>query len=117
MAALCEIRSAVKILNLVRPAGQFSACGNKHFASAGSQGSSSKGSSAGSSGAAAADTPSVPGLSKNVLSVPSGEVGPGASKSTGYKNPEYFCYHAGSYFEAEVEMLKYRCPQPSALKK
>ncbi|EEB17382.1 conserved hypothetical protein [Pediculus humanus corporis] len=41
------------------------------------------------------------------------EVGPGASKSSIYKNVEYFCYNNVSYFEAEVEMLKYRLPQPS----
>lgn len=45
------------------------------------------------------------------------EVGPGASKSGEYKNPEYFCYNTTSYFEAEVEMLKYRLPQPSPYKK
>uniref|UniRef100_A0A1B6E9G1 Uncharacterized protein n=1 Tax=Clastoptera arizonana TaxID=38151 RepID=A0A1B6E9G1_9HEMI len=59
----------------------------------------------------------VTGLSSNVLSVPTNEVGPGASKSGKYKNPEYFCYNTTSFFEAEIEMLKYRCPQPSALKK
>lgn len=42
------------------------------------------------------------------------EVGPGASKSSDYKNPEYFLYNKNSYFEAEIEMLKYRCPQPKA---
>lgn len=48
------------------------ACGNKLFASAGGKGSSNT-TSSGSSGAAAADpSPSVPGLSKNVLNVPSG---------------------------------------------
>ncbi|PNF40067.1 hypothetical protein B7P43_G11523 [Cryptotermes secundus] len=55
----------------------------------------------------------VPGLSSAVYKVPPGDVGPGASKDGKYKNPEYFCYNQMSYFEAEVEMLKYRLPQPS----
>uniref|UniRef100_A0A1B6LUA1 Uncharacterized protein n=1 Tax=Graphocephala atropunctata TaxID=36148 RepID=A0A1B6LUA1_9HEMI len=58
----------------------------------------------------------VTGLSANCVASPSGEVGPGASKSAAYKNPEYFCYHNTSYFEAEVEMSKYRLPQPSPFK-
>ncbi|XP_050539832.1 NADH dehydrogenase [ubiquinone] flavoprotein 3, mitochondrial [Daktulosphaira vitifoliae] len=33
-----------------------------------------------------------------------------------YKNPQYFSYHKTSYFDAEIEMLKYRLPQPSSLK-
>uniref|UniRef100_A0A6P7FXX9 Uncharacterized protein LOC114335304 n=1 Tax=Diabrotica virgifera virgifera TaxID=50390 RepID=A0A6P7FXX9_DIAVI len=57
--------------------------------------------------------PNVPGLSDNCVKVPSSPVGPGAAKNTGYKNPEYFCYDKNSYFEAEVEMLEHRCPQPS----
>jgi hypothetical protein len=44
-------------------------------------------------------------------------VGPGAKKDGVYKNPEYFCYNENSYFEAEVEMAKYRIPQPSNKKK
>ncbi|KAI5694942.1 hypothetical protein M8J75_007973 [Diaphorina citri] len=56
----------------------------------------------------------VPGLSEKVLAVPKSAVGPGASKSSDYKNPEYFSYNKNSYFEAEIEMLKYRCPQPKA---
>lgn len=55
----------------------------------------------------------VPGLSSECLKVPDTPVGPGAAKNTDYKNPEYFCYDKNSYFEAEVEMLKYRCEQPS----
>lgn len=55
----------------------------------------------------------VPGLSNAVVKVPAEPVGPGAAKNTNYKNPEYFSYDKSSYFEAEVEMLKYRCPQPS----
>lgn len=57
----------------------------------------------------------VTGLSNNVLSTPKDSVGPGASKNSSYKNPEYFCYHNTSYFEAEIEMAKYRLPQPSSL--
>jgi hypothetical protein len=45
------------------------------------------------------------------------DVGPGASKDGKYKNPEYFCYNPMSYFEAEIEMLKYRLPQPSNKRK
>lgn len=58
--------------------------------------------------------PQVPGLSDRCVKVPNSPVGPGAAKDTDYKNPEYFCYDKTSYFEAEIEMLKYRCPQPSA---
>ncbi|KAJ1524276.1 hypothetical protein ONE63_010789 [Megalurothrips usitatus] len=110
MAALCEIRSAMKLLNICRPTSQIALCGKKLYSSAGSK-EPAKGSAVSSA------IPDVPGLSKKVLDVPNAEVGPGASKSTQYKNPEYFCYNNTSYFEAEIEMLKYRCPQPSALKK
>ncbi|XP_050309222.1 uncharacterized protein LOC126745419 [Anthonomus grandis grandis] len=60
--------------------------------------------------------PNVQGLSENCVKVSKEPVGPGASKSSNYQNPEYFCYDKNSYFEAEVEMLKYRCPQPSVHK-
>ena len=56
---------------------------------------------------------SVPGLSQDVVNVPNEPVGPGAAKNTAYKNPEYFCYDKNSYYQAEIEMAKYRCPQPS----
>lgn len=56
----------------------------------------------------------VVGLSEAVVKVPNEPVGPGAAKNQAYKNPEYFCYNKTSYFEAEVEMAKYRLPQPSA---
>uniref|UniRef100_A0A7R9F9R7 NADH dehydrogenase [ubiquinone] flavoprotein 3, mitochondrial n=1 Tax=Timema bartmani TaxID=61472 RepID=A0A7R9F9R7_9NEOP len=59
------------------------------------------------------DAANVPGLSSAVVSIPNGEVGPGAAKQGQYKNPEYFCYNPISYFEAEIEMAKYRIPQPS----
>lgn len=62
---------------------------------------------------AAASPANVPGLSSDVVRVPSEPVGPGASKAADYKNPEYYCYDKTSYFQAEIEMLKYRCPQPS----
>lgn len=58
----------------------------------------------------------VPGLSQAVHTTQE-PVGPGASKNGEYKVPEYFNYHRMSYFEAEIEMAKYRCPQPSALPK
>ncbi|XP_066252553.1 uncharacterized protein NdufV3 [Euwallacea similis] len=60
--------------------------------------------------------PNVKGLSESVVKVPSEPVGPGASKNSNYPNPEYFCYDKTSYYEAEVEMLKFRCPQPSVFK-
>lgn len=55
----------------------------------------------------------VPGLSEAVVKVANEPVGPGAAKSGNYKNPEYYCYDKNSYYEAEIEMNKYRCPQPS----
>lgn len=66
------------------------------------------------SAAAASPASEVPGLSAQVVRVPSEPVGPGAAKSGDYKNPEYYCYDKTSYFEAEIEILKYRCPQPSS---
>nr|CAD7197269.1 unnamed protein product [Timema douglasi] len=48
------------------------------------------------------------------LSERTSKVGPGAAKQGQYKNPEYFCYNPISYFEAEIEMAKYRIPQPSS---
>lgn len=59
----------------------------------------------------------VPGLSGSCLSNPTEPVGPGVepSKSGDYKVPEYFCYNVMSYYEAEIEMSKYRLPQPSSI--
>lgn len=57
----------------------------------------------------------VPGLSSACIKSESSKIIAGCSKTGDYKNPEYFCYDKNSYFEAEIEMLKYRCPQPSAL--
>uniref|UniRef100_A0A1B0AUD2 Uncharacterized protein n=1 Tax=Glossina palpalis gambiensis TaxID=67801 RepID=A0A1B0AUD2_9MUSC len=59
----------------------------------------------------------VKGLSNNCVKPASSPVGPGAAHNAEYKVPEYFCFNRYSYAEAEVEMAKYRCPQPSALKK
>ncbi|CAH2983027.1 unnamed protein product [Chilo suppressalis] len=61
----------------------------------------------------------VAGLSSAVIHPASQPVGPGVdpNKSGAYKVPEYFCYDNMSFFEAEIEMSKYRLPQPSALKK
>lgn len=69
-----------------------------------------------STGGSTKALPDVPGLSEACVKVPQEPVGPGAAKNTGYKNPEYFCYDKNSYFEAEMEMMKYRCPQPSTAK-
>lgn len=71
------------------------------------------------SGQASKTVPDVPGLSSNVIQPAIEPVGPGVDpKKTGaYKVPEYFQYDNMSYFEAEIEMSRYRCPQPSALKK
>lgn len=76
-------------------------------------------SSAGSSQASPPPVPDVPGLSSAVVVPATEPVGPDVDpKKTGaYKVPEYFCYNNMSYFEAEIEMSKFRLPQPSALKK
>ncbi|XP_039276501.1 uncharacterized protein LOC111053411 [Nilaparvata lugens] len=60
--------------------------------------------------------PDVQGVTKNVVDIPSAALGPGASKAGDYKNPEYFAYHQWSFYEANVEMDKFRLPQPSAVK-
>ncbi|KAJ2951578.1 hypothetical protein O0L34_g13730 [Tuta absoluta] len=80
-----------------------------------SEGGSSPSQSSSSSSAAVND---VPGLSTSCIEPASEPVGPNVDpKKTGaYKSPEYFQYNAMTYFEAEVEMAKYRIPQPSALK-
>lgn len=56
----------------------------------------------------------VTGLSERCVKSNTGPVGPGASSKGDYKVPEYFCYDKTSYAEAEIEMAKFRCPQPSA---
>ncbi|KAL1377085.1 hypothetical protein pipiens_016499 [Culex pipiens pipiens] len=70
-------------------------------------------------GAAAAAAPKavsgdVPGLSSKCVHSKSGPIGPGASRDGEYKVPEYYCYDKNSYFEAEIEMNKFRLPQPIA---
>ncbi|XP_016995143.2 uncharacterized protein NdufV3 [Drosophila takahashii] len=81
---------------------------------------SAPGSKAPGTGAASAgggpSSPAVVGLTSNCVRPTSEPVGPGASATSGYKVPEYYCFNRFSYAEAEVEMAKYRCPQPSALK-
>lgn len=62
------------------------------------------------------DTSKVTGLTDYVYKHQAGPVGPGASTTGEFKVPEYFCYDRFSYHGAEVEMQKYRCPQPSAVK-
>lgn len=54
--------------------------------------------------------PDVPGLTSYVVVKKPAEVKP----NDPYKVPEYFCYDRFSYHGAEVELAKYRCPQPSA---
>lgn len=85
-----------------------------------SQAQKGAGGSTASRGAPASDSQSisnVTGLSSACVKPTSGPVGPGASATSGYKVPEYFSFNRFSYAEAEVEMAKYRCPQPSAIKK
>lgn len=57
----------------------------------------------------------VPGLSSAVVSSATEPVGPGVKpdKSGVYKTPEYFCYNRMSFYEAEVEIAKYRNPPPT----
>ncbi|ETN66585.1 hypothetical protein AND_001626 [Anopheles darlingi] len=64
--------------------------------------------------ASPAATGEVPGLSSRCVQKKDGPVGPGADHKGAYKVPEYFSYNQTSYFEAEVEMSKFRIPQPSA---
>uniref|UniRef100_A0A182NRG6 Uncharacterized protein n=1 Tax=Anopheles dirus TaxID=7168 RepID=A0A182NRG6_9DIPT len=63
---------------------------------------------------AAAPQADVPGLSSRCVEKKDGPVGPGAERNGTYKVPEYFSYNQTSYFEAEIEMSKFRIPQPSA---
>nr|XP_036676988.1 uncharacterized protein LOC108021798 [Drosophila suzukii] len=77
---------------------------------------SAPGSASESPAASGPSLPNVVGLSSNCVKPTTAPVGPGASATSGYKVPEYFSFNRFSYAEAEVEMAKYRCPQPSALK-
>ncbi|KAF5308909.1 hypothetical protein FQR65_LT00609 [Abscondita terminalis] len=61
-------------------------------------------------------TDDVPGLSSKVVNYGNEPVGSGALKDGEYKNPEYFSYNELSYYEAEIEMAKYRLPQPVSRK-
>ncbi|XP_017076931.1 uncharacterized protein LOC108111838 [Drosophila eugracilis] len=78
--------------------------------------SSAAGSGSASSQSGGPSSPAVTGLTSNCVKPTTGPVGPGASATGGYKVPEYYSFNRFSYAEAEVEMAKYRCPQPSALK-
>lgn len=59
----------------------------------------------------------VKGLSSKIVIPKSQPLGPGAATDGHYKVPEYYCYNRTSYYEAEVELAPFRCPQPSAVKK
>lgn len=59
---------------------------------------------------AGVDTSNVTGLTSYVVVKKPAEVKP----TDEYKVPEYFCYDRFSYHGAEVELAKYRCPQPSS---
>uniref|UniRef100_A0A182MMG6 Uncharacterized protein n=1 Tax=Anopheles culicifacies TaxID=139723 RepID=A0A182MMG6_9DIPT len=76
-----------------------------------SSGAGAKGPTAPPAAPSAAD---VPGLSSRCVTKKDGPVGPGAERNGTYKVPEYFSYNQTSYFEAEIEMSKFRIPQPSA---
>uniref|UniRef100_A0A1B6GSM3 Uncharacterized protein n=1 Tax=Cuerna arida TaxID=1464854 RepID=A0A1B6GSM3_9HEMI len=60
-------------------------------------------------------SPDVPGLSSNVYQISESQLFPGISKEGTYKNPEYFSYHCTSFYDAEIELMPYRLPQPSAI--
>ncbi|XP_052889724.1 uncharacterized protein LOC128298034 [Anopheles moucheti] len=74
----------------------------------------SSGGAKGPSAPAAPAVADVPGLSSRCVLKKDGPVGPGAERNGTYKVPEYFSYNQTSYFEAEIEMSKFRIPQPSA---
>ncbi|XP_032518011.1 uncharacterized protein LOC116770586 [Danaus plexippus] len=84
-----------------------------------SQGAGQNQTSSSTASSSASVNANVPGLSSAVIHKASEPLGPGVdpNKAGPYKVPEYFCYDNMSYFEAEIEMSKYRCPQPSAVKK
>lgn len=68
-------------------------------------------------GAGADSHREVTGLSSRCVEPTTGPVGPGAKTDGDYKVPEYFCFNQYTFTEAEIELAKYRVPQPSALKK
>lgn len=68
----------------------------------------------GSSSSNTVSPENVSGLSSAVVFSATEPVGPGVQpdKSGVYKTPEYFCYNRTSFYEAEVEIAKYRNPPP-----
>lgn len=100
----------------MRFARQLLVTGFRSF-SAQTTGSSSAGRSGAPSPASADPLANVKGLSANCVAPTSQPVGPGAKTDGEYKVPEYFLYNNMSYAEAEVEMAKFRVPQPSADRK
>ena len=80
-------------------------------------GASSAGRPGGVPPASADPLAKVKGLSANCVAPTAQPVGPGAKSDGEYKVPEYFQYNTMSYHEAEVEMAKYRVPQPNANRK
>lgn len=56
----------------------------------------------------------VQGLSSNVVKYGTKPVQSGVALDGVYKNPEYFAYDRMSYYEAHIELAKYRLEQPSA---
>lgn len=107
MIARFAIRNSV-----VRTAARFYSEGTGQF-------QSTAGSAASQSPLSSQVNAEIPGLSSACVHPATQPVGPGVEpdKSGAYKVPEYFCYDASTYYEAEVEMAKFRCPQPSSLKK
>lgn len=74
------------------------------------------GSASSASGAPAPANPlaAAKGLSSRCVEVPAQPVGPGAKSDGTYKVPEYYSYNTMSFAEAEIEMAKFRCPQPDS---
>lgn len=54
-------------------------------------------------------------IPKNIIVCCESCVGPGASKRGVYKNPEYFCYHRMSYYDAMKNLHQFRVPDKSKL--
>lgn len=77
--------------------------------------SSDKNQKTGSTSSSTIPPEKVPGLSSAVISSATEPVGPGVQpdKTGVYKTPEYFCYNRMSFYEAEVEIAKYRNPVPA----
>lgn len=98
-------------------------CAYSQYAKGSSTGATGPKSPKRQAGAAGAAAPpagineNVPGLSARCVLPRSQPLGPGASATSEYKVPEYFCYDKTSYAEAEIEMADFRCPQPNANRK